>query len=927
MSSAMKNANAWRITALLIGLIGLSHGVSAQFVHPGMWATGNELETIRYRVEHNVQPQKAAFETLRSEFTSSLSWTPTAVTYVNVGAYNNPKINYDTVVDNSRAAWAQAILWSMTGNDQYAENVLAILDTHARNFTSIQGSNARLFAGWVGKNWYKAMDLLKSGYAGWDPEIETRFNEMFNRVYYPLCNAIDPYGANWDFYCMETLMAAAIFQERTDWFDKCLSVWSTLLPGYIAPYGESAETCRDLGHAWMGLAAAVRIAEMAWKQGYDLYDDYDSLLLTGLEFHAKYTLSNGGICTECGQYDGFGFDQFTNVNGTVIMLNMANPNEKAMSWEIAYNHYHNRRNFDMPNSYAVMMSVRSLGILRWGDGPGTLFFADMDFGTLMVEVRQPDDGLWLQPGDDVTFEVEVESVVSVADQVEFYDGDLLLGTASEAPFTFTWNSVPEGLHEVVVRALDSEGNEGIGFVDLVVQSVPPRVDVRASGTQDPETAHPHLTMDGDLDTAWSAYGLGQSLTFDLNCVRTLSSMEMAFASGDLYDYGFAVAVSVGGLDWTTLYNGNSGLAGVDLVPFELPDHPARYVRVIGNGNQSNRWNWYSEVVFHFTDGLPAVATNLAPRADAGPDLSRTLPDNTIRSQGAGFDIDGSIVSYHWEQIDGPFCIIGAPDQAYLEVSNLEAGTYRFRLTVVDNENAEGQDELMVVIYPPSDDGEVVYSINCGGPATMTAAGLPLIADTYFSGGDALSKSDSISGTDDPQIYQNYRNGIFSYAFPVSNGTYSVLLQTMESYWTETNKRRFSVEIEGVPVIDNIDLIALLGGKFIAYDRTFITEVKDGTLNMVFKASIDKAIACAIVIREVVPDVGLLNVGIAHVSDDGALTLQCPSKIGHTYQLFSTNDPAGDSWQLLESKVGTGEPIEFVSPPLSGAQQFFRIVRY
>jgi len=362
---------------------------------------------------------------------------------VNVGAYNNPKTNYDAVVSNS-AVWGQSILYYLTGNEQYALNAIAILDVHARHFNSIQDHNAKLFAGWVGKNFDKGMELLKEYFPGWDPAVEARFNEMYNRVYIPLLRQMNPYGANGEFYMMESLMTAAIFQDNEAWFNECLQVWSTLFPGYIAPNGECAETCRDLGHAWMGLSGAVRVAEIAWKQGVDLYDDYDYRLRVGHEFHAKYTLSNGGTCTECGQYDGFNITSFSRVNGNFIMKNMSNPNERAMGWETAYNHYHNRLGMEMPRSYQVMMASRYQDLLRWGDGPGDLFHGDMGLGAIFLDVTQPLMDSWFRPGEAIPIVVAADSALGTVMGVEVYVGETLILTGDTAPFELSRDDTPTG---------------------------------------------------------------------------------------------------------------------------------------------------------------------------------------------------------------------------------------------------------------------------------------------------------------------------------------------------------------------------------------------------------------------------------------------------------------------------------------------------
>jgi hypothetical protein len=48
-------------------------------------------------------------------------------------------------------------------------------------------------------------------------------------------------------------------------------------------------------------------------------------------------------------------------------------------------------------------------------------------------------------------------------------------------------------------------------------------------------------------------------------------------------------------------------------------------------------------------------------------------------------------------------------------------------------------------------------------------------DNYFEGGQLAAYTAPVKGTDDPELYETERWGNFSYAIPVSPGTYSVLL--------------------------------------------------------------------------------------------------------------------------------------------------------
>ena len=83
-----------------------------------------------------------------------------------------------------------------------------------------------------------------------------------------------------------------------------------------------------------------------------------------------------------------------------------------------------------------------------------------------------------------------------------------------------------------------------------------------------------------------------------------------------------------------------------------------------------------------------VALNQAPVANAGANKAITLPTNATSLNGsASTDADGTIASYQWQQISGPSAsALSATNTAAINISNFQAGTYVYRLTVTDNDN-------------------------------------------------------------------------------------------------------------------------------------------------------------------------------------------------------------------------------------------------
>jgi hypothetical protein len=237
--------------------------------------------------------------------------------------------------------------------------------------------------------------------------------------------------------------------------------------------------------------------------------------------------------------------------------------------------------------------------------------------------------------------------------------------------------------------------------------------------------------------------------------------------------------------------------------------------------------------------LSTSTANQPPVANAGNDITITLPTNTVTLNGSGTDADGTVTGYAWTKISGSGTIT-SPSSASTTVTGLTQGTSLFQLVVTDNQGAQSKADTVVVTVNPVGT-TVVYRINAGGPQVTNSIGT-FAADQYFSTPSLVyAVTDTIAGTTDDAIYQTERysstdNGAFSYAFPVSNGNYKVVLHFAEIYWTAVNQRLFDVSIEGVKVLDNYDIFKKVGA-FTATTETFTTNVTDGVLNIDFSAAV------------------------------------------------------------------------------------------
>ncbi len=97
--------------------------------------------------------------------------------------------------------------------------------------------------------------------------------------------------------------------------------------------------------------------------------------------------------------------------------------------------------------------------------------------------------------------------------------------------------------------------------------------------------------------------------------------------------------------------------------------------------------------------VTAATTNQLPVANAGSNKTITLPtSSTTLSGSASTDPDGTIAGYQWQQVSGPSTsAFSSTTAANITVSNLQAGTYTYRLTVTDNSDATDNVTVTVTV--------------------------------------------------------------------------------------------------------------------------------------------------------------------------------------------------------------------------------------
>ena len=119
-----------------------------------------------------------------------------------------------------------------------------------------------------------------------------------------------------------------------------------------------------------------------------------------------------------------------------------------------------------------------------------------------------------------------------------------------------------------------------------------------------------------------------------------------------------------------------------------------------------------------------VTTNHPPIANAGPDLTKILPANTITLDGSSStDPDNNITGFAWTKISGPssYSFTNA-NSVQIGVTNLAEGIYKFELKVSDANGLFSKDTVQVIVLP------VLASLNNGilvpfGTLSVARAGI------------------------------------------------------------------------------------------------------------------------------------------------------------------------------------------------------------
>ena len=144
------------------------------FQHPGILVSQAQLDYIKVMVASHTEPFYSAYLKALNSNIGQLNYQiqgPPAGGIINCGPTSNPNIGCSAADNDSSAAYLQSLLWYITGNHQYAQNAINILNTYGYNLKGYTNSNEPLQAAWDSEKFPRAAEIIRYTNLRWCSEI------------------------------------------------------------------------------------------------------------------------------------------------------------------------------------------------------------------------------------------------------------------------------------------------------------------------------------------------------------------------------------------------------------------------------------------------------------------------------------------------------------------------------------------------------------------------------------------------------------------------------------------------------------------------------------------------------------------------------------------------------------------------------------
>ena len=286
----MKPINSVLIIGASLLLLAFGQSQARAYTHPGSTLNLADLQALKAKIDANQEPWKSGYASLAAGTSLTYPMRGPYAQVSRVGNYDGNLNEWRVDMDNISKL---ARMWYFTGNTAYAQKAHDILLAWANTNIEFSGNESMLDLGDYAPRFVGAAEILRGTWPGWTETDTTKVKAWFANVLQPGAN---PWGesmygaANKGALALVAQGLMAIFNDDTATLDRVTYQARTLAHVGLRSsndIGMLGDSLRDQGHAQVQLYSLTVLAEALWKQGIDIYPDYNNRLLAAGEYYAR----------------------------------------------------------------------------------------------------------------------------------------------------------------------------------------------------------------------------------------------------------------------------------------------------------------------------------------------------------------------------------------------------------------------------------------------------------------------------------------------------------------------------------------------------------------------------------------------------------------------------------------------------------------
>jgi hypothetical protein len=299
---------------------------TSKLQHPCMLHTDADFTYVKTKIGAGEQPWTNAYTHFTASKHAQSSWTASPVKllarldYTNwYSKYPNDWSNYSNLMYDAASAYQLALRWKLSGDDQYAQAAIKILNAWSSTCTGYIVDSQGNF---IDPNEYliaiqiyqlaNAAEILRS-YAGWSSSDFTKYKTWMVDVFYSqaskflsLHNGVScplHYWLNWDLAQMTAVLSIGILTDDNFKINEAIQYFKYGVgsgnitnavpftyqdPNSSEIIGQCQESGRDQGHATLCVALMGAFCQMAKNIGEDVLTYNSNRALAMCEYVGKY---------------------------------------------------------------------------------------------------------------------------------------------------------------------------------------------------------------------------------------------------------------------------------------------------------------------------------------------------------------------------------------------------------------------------------------------------------------------------------------------------------------------------------------------------------------------------------------------------------------------------------------------------------------